>query len=596
MTRCWCGFLVVIALASQAHAADASDGKRDAKHALLIDADGRTMDRPPDFSPGGPVIVIVRGEAASFNCYTDHPEAGTMHLKYRWLRDVVQPYVLDSDPADAPSKPGLGQQEFTIPGSKADRFLVFNLWQQQWSASVAQLQQCAADLTANLKSRDALIAALAPRQKEVDVIDDTIAELQTRAQVLQQQMIPLQTLAIDRAVQRLIQLQQEFERVTLDINKLQAERAQKLKAMAADRDVLARYDRQLLNKFKADPAMLVDRLTDINDEIKNVNKGSGRVIHFVIRKVAGELVGRQLKAMYYDFATRTETSAIGLSTLGRFPIVNQDDAVFAVLANLVPRLHPYPFFVDVSAQGGAAVNTAPARPVFSAGATGEAAIGAKTVVTGADDAYTDVILPIRGEFAPNDILSVTIKTERPDDKDPKKRTEVVLIDKAKYPQVRALYRFNFNTGIVRSWLRDRQFVKVKTIADDPGTEKVNEARYRIDEVKQEPRIAPLFAFTYYLKPVDIRGPVTHERYIPNPTLGFALTHPADDVFAGFSHEIFRNAQLFYGLHFGLVADRLQRNDINEDQDATDPPTRKVRQSAFTFGLTFNLNIVAKIFK
>ena len=78
-------------------------------------------------------------------------------------------------------------------------------------------------------------------------------------------------------------------------------------------------------------------------------------------------------------------------------------------------------------------------------------------------------LPVQGDFKPNDILEVTITTERADDKDAQKRTAVVLVDKAKYPQVRALYRYNFNSGVVVSNLRDTRFVKVRTVADESAS-------------------------------------------------------------------------------------------------------------------------------
>ena len=39
-----------------------------------------------------------------------------------------------------------------------------------------------------------------------------------------------------------------------------------------------------------------------------------------------------------------------------------------------------------------------------------------------------------------------------------------------------------------------------------------------------------------LKPVEVQAPVSHERWIPNPTIGFAFVDSADNIYFGFSHE------------------------------------------------------------
>jgi hypothetical protein len=172
-------------------------------------------------------------------------------------------------------------------------------------------------------------------------------------------------------------------------------------------------------------------------------------------------------------------------------------------------------------------------------------------VTPGEPVYRDFFLPVVGTFAPNDFAEVTLSTERlgPDGK----RTEVKLLEKAKLPAFRALYRFNFNSGVFSTALRKHTFQKVRTVDDDPATSAV-ETRYRVADVQGEHRMLPAFAVTVYLVPVDIQSPVSWgERLIPNPTLGFAFANPADDVFAGFSHELVRNLQFFWGWHFGKVS-------------------------------------------
>lgn len=313
-------------------------------------------------------------------------------------------------------------------------------------------------------------------------------------------------------------------------------------------------------------------------------------------KVGGIVTGK-LKAAYYDFGTFSPRSTLQMTPMGDFPVVRYGERVFAVIANVLSASHPYAFFLTAVAQDGAVVNTEPVRPTFDI-ATGEAA-GAKQPLPKQRvnaRAYTDVILAVRGSFVPNQYPEVTISTERAADDDPKKRTTVTLVDKAKYPQFRALYRYNFNTGVFGSRLRTSNFTKVKIKDDDAATEDVDESRYRIDESRADASVKPLFAFTYYLKPVDIQAPVGHERFIPNPTLGFAFANPADNIYLGFSHEILRNAQLFWGWHWGFTKKLVPRNDVSEDRVSDAPQTRERRQRAFGIGATFNVDVIKRIFQ
>ena len=236
-----------------------------------------------------------------------------------------------------------------------------------------------------------------------------------------------------------------------------------------------------------------------------------------------------------------------------------------------------PFTLTATAQAAAVINVAPARPVFEPGKLSvEASAERPSRVTLGDRVYRDVFLPVIGESAPNDLAEVTIVTQGTGDDG--KPAEVKLVDKAKFPPFRALYRFNFSSGVMRTKLRAHTFQKVKTVDDDPATEKVNEARYRVDDLEGNPRVMPFFAFSVYLLPVDIQRQVTwRERLVPAPTIGFAFTNPANDVFVGFSHEIVRNLQFVWGLHFGVVSEQVTRNVVSEDHDATAPVTQDKRK-------------------
>jgi hypothetical protein len=39
-----------------------------------------------------------------------------------------------------------------------------------------------------------------------------------------------------------------------------------------------------------------------------------------------------------------------------------------------------------------------------------------------------------------------------------------------------------------------------------------------------------------------------------------------------------------------------RNEVSEEQDATAPVTQKGRDRGFSFGLSFNINVIKDIFK
>ena len=268
----------------------------------------------------------------------------------------------------------------------------------------------------------------------------------------------------------------------------------------------------------------------------------------------------------------------------------------AVFANVRTRTYPYRFTLSATAQDGAVVNTDPARPSFAAASPEAAKNDALPTARVEDDVLVDVVLPVRGSYAPNQYPEVTILTERPSPDDPKKLASVTLVDKARYPQFRALYRYNFNTGVFASRVQPSTFQKVRTVPDDPATKDVDESRYRIEEVHGATTVTPVFGFTYYPKPVDIQSPVSFERYIPAPTIAFAFSNPANNLFFGFSHEILRNAQLVWGWQWGVVKQRLNRDDVTEDANGTDPPTIERRDVAFSFGLTFNIVAISKIFK
>jgi hypothetical protein len=93
--------------------------------------------------------------------------------------------------------------------------------------------------------------------------------------------------------------------------------------------------------------------------------------------------------------------------------------------------------------------------------------------------------------------------------------------------------------------------------------------------------------------------------IPAASLGFSLTSPADNVFVGFTSEVFENIHVFVGAHNGKVTERIvavrdeqgaEQPIENDNRDPADPKTRQVRKWNIAYGVTFNLNIITTFFK
>ena len=54
--------------------------------------------------------------------------------------------------------------------------------------------------------------------------------------------------------------------------------------------------------------------------------------------------------------------------------------------------------------------------------------------------------------------------------------------------------------------------------------------------------------------------------------------------------------MLFRSHWGFSKELVLRNDVSEDRVSDDPITRERRQRAFGVGLTFNVNVIKKIFQ
>lgn len=369
-----------------------------------------------------------------------------------------------------------------------------------------------------------------------------------------------------------------------------------------------------------------------------------------IRKVGGLLPFERSRTVYYNFSAIEAPPGYALFLMSGYPRVTEDDRLFALIANRRLRDHKYSFLLSATRQITAPPLLAPVRPSFDV--TKLAVPGVNTLMLGVDDAivkspcgprvpivaasaetaFRDSILPFQDRFQGNDQLTVSISTylanlttDKTTTKVDKGVTTVTkeslvegksvnLLDQIKYPQVRALYRFNVAIGPMVSDLREPVLTRVKTAANDPDTATVDEARYKTEVFRGDRRVVPTLLFSTYIKRVDIQDPVWAKRargwwlpgwrMLPAPALGFGLINPTDNAFLGGTAEVFENVHLFVGVHNGKVAVEVKPTDAEgaplsvdrAERDSQDPKTRPERRWDLAYGATFNINVFGAIFK
>jgi hypothetical protein len=572
-----------------------------AQDAIVLAADGRTITAPASFAAGDTVRISVRRRPGPDPCTSERPEAGALIVRYRYVTLEEQPDRLTTD--DNKAAVG-GDGEFAIPpetnpGSGA-RLLVFNVWEGSADkAALPALETCVERLKAGVSELGKLEKSVRDAGVAAKAAGAAVALRRKRIEGLNEDVKAFQSVDVERSAEEIAAL----------VRTMQAEREQLRsdEAAAESAETTLETETEALTKAVAEAGASVDALKGRVRRLEAYIKAKRAALELgkecweaVVLKVGGAVVG-DVKAVNYDLSARGADSVTAITPMGPYPTVRYGERLSVALLNVVDAQYPYPFSLKATAQAGAVINLSPVRPVFEPAGTVLAFGGTPAdlsrcgSVVPAERVYRDLMLPVVGTFAPNDFAEVSISTERLDEDG--KRVEVKLLEKAKLPTFRALYRFNFNSGVVSTALRQHTFQKVKTLDDDPDTKEEVETRFRTEEIVGERRVLPTFAVTMYWFPVDIQSPVTwSERLMPNPTIGFAITDPADDIFAGFSHELVRNLQLFYGIHFGKVDALVARNDVTEDRDATAPLVRARRDKAFMFGFTLNVNVVTKIFK
>lgn len=543
-----------------------------AQSVITLDAAGRTLTAPTHAHPSRAIAIVAPAAPISVCGEEFTPQA--IRVRYTVQGDIVQPRVLHGTEGAVLAPSG---STFTIPAPRRTAFVIYNVI-MTFDPNDARVTACGQRIAAEEGREEEWTQDVEDLEAEVTRVEATLTALRERLKSEQQDVAAFTGIA--GAADQLAAAINGTAATRALVAAAAAELAARTAELAAARTQLAEFADTARRNLGADL-----------DQAKHLVAG---LRGGLITKIGGIPVGKGRKSVVYDFTSLSSRSTLHLSPLAQYPVVLYGDEVTAIIANVNRQVHPYPFQLSLTVVAGAPINIEPVRPTFDAAAEGVRAAPAAQPAFAR--AYVDIVLPLRGTFAPNAIPEVTIATERPSDADAKKLATATLVDKAKYPQFRALYRYNFNTGVIRSSLRRSDFIKVRTMDDDPATDKVDESRYRIQESEGDPRIMPIAAFTYYLKPVDIQSPAGAERLIPNPTIGFGIRDPLDNIFTGFSHEVLRNTQIFWGVHWGIQKELVTRNDVSEDHDASAPVTRDRFERAFTFGVTFNVASIAKVFK
>jgi len=617
---------------------------------VVLDPSGRTLSAATSWAEDQPITIRFRGEVSTV--------CENLRVSYAWHDDVMEP-----EPLFADAKAVYGTIEtkslascktnspsLEIPRVSGKRMLTYTVWKLGTPTE--------SDGTAKAAVENELMR-LRPLFDPNNTI--SIKSLTREAFADLRDLLETTAVGLDEAVTR------RADTVTLDARNLKGlEEDAKLFAGTSDATGIQTLRGILADLRTARDALRASQDAQAGDQrsskaLRSVRDRMLEAVFFPVKacasatvlKIGGLLPARTSKSVYYNFTQSPAPPGVSLVLMGGYPRVNQDDRLFAIVANRALTAHRYPFTLSATRVVSAPPILAPVRPTFDVAkaiAPGDSAVHllsntekSKTDATvmiqcdavvdasSVNTAFRDSVLPFQERFVGNEVLTVSISTyishlatdkstttvEGTDSKVTKQtivEAKVVdLVDSVKYPQVRALYRFNFATGAVVSSLRDPSFVRVKTAANDPDTTTVDEARYQLETSEGSGRVFPAFLLSTYLKRVDIQEPVWRRcgtarcpgwRMLPAPSVGFSIANPADNVFIGVTSELLENVHLFVGRHNGKVNELVTPRDgsgtdvdiVRADRDSADPKLRTRRTWDWAWGVTFNINALSSFIK
>jgi hypothetical protein len=344
------------------------------------------------------------------------------------------------------------------------------------------------------------------------------------------------------------------------------------------------------------------------DELRALSKSNIKTAAQIL-KTGALLIGRTHQVFQFEFRYVNPLNTVTLLPLGSPAVLSEGDTFYVQATNRIPAKGEYPLTYKTSVEAGKPINPEPIRPSFEIqaldGSTKEELPSWNRI-----NAYTDELAFMGDDYHGDDKITLTVSTIGPiktksttvDTTDgtakttSTEKTETKSFDLAsvQLPQVRARYRINFVTGFIATNLREEAVTRTLAGTTTSGT--TTTRTYTTKVTSGDVRIKPVAGIMIYPKRVDPLRPISKfERFPLTPTLLFALqTAPADDIFVGGSGEIVRNVQYTVGWHYGKVSKRITQFD--DPTDSTTPPSIKVYRGAIFGGLSFNVNIVAKIFK
>lgn len=603
----WLFIVLLIAIAAAAFA-----------HDIEVGAEGQTIGWTSPLDPDKDITVALSTDAP-FEVY---------ELRYRHVASVTTPVLLTQRDTVVTPKVN-GSAVFTIPRSPSG-FTIYNLWRKTQTGSTAQE---VADANAALAKID--IARLeqerddTPAQKKIDALQAELDELNDAAADTPHKK------EIARLAKQIADLEKELETyvkipvgrsvdavkdVQAKLRPLRARKAELEEEDAAENPRKKEIEK-LIAALEKDPERVqaIKVLDEAKAEKDKQQAIVDRVDEYDVLKVGLIIAGDKKKSLYYNLIGESIEGTLTLQEIGDVPMLVDGDLIYL----LVGRKHSAQvgsFTLTVAKEDGTTIDSNPVRPTTNVpdleaveppGAEPETVARRTEPKFAVDDAFEDIVLPFVRPARGNNILKMTVKTQAtvvslekteiedggaPKFSQTKEKTTVELLKDAELPQVHPLYRFNVTTGLAYSGIRQPGYEKVRTVDDDKSTTDVDESRYRIDTLRGNRKVRPNLAVTIYWKGNDpLRRLTLADRLIPNPMVALGFEDPTDNIFAGFSNELWRGVQITWGIHRGKID--VPKTRVNETEEKDLPTTmRSEAKQKFFIGISFNLNFLTKLIK
>jgi hypothetical protein len=484
----------------------------------------------------------------------------------------------------------------------------------------------AANASDTLNSHD----ANSPTAKTLQAAKEDVEAANKRLSLLEQRAKQFAGIASEAAVARVAGLQADIDTQMTSIRGLEV--AQDA-AETADQAVRGPLASALSAALAGLPGVLQNLPADERGAWATAYLGgtiSGTSRIFQVRHVGAVLVGTDVASFPYQFRYGVTPVDLALEPVGHAAAPTQNDRLYLHVVDRIPANGSYDLYPTLIATPGEPQNSDPWRTPFNLAPAGE-------LTAGVIDAFTDQLFNLKGPYRGNDKLKLEVKatvaapvktiestTTTGANPSSSSTTKISTADKSvtllstELPSVHPLYRWQFVTGAVLSFLPEQKGVReltgvttttgknvTTTTAVGPNgttvttveTPTSTTTKTYADRLTIGGRRALGFAgFGGTLKrkdPMNRWSP--RELYNPAITLSFGLPDPGDNILLGLSHEIQRNVQLFWGVHFGRV-ESLRGRPFDDPTDSSAPPVYKGFRHNWFVGTALNVNAIARIFK